>query len=272
MEEKPKNDSADQGSQNSGYQQPPVIHQTYNAPAQGRNCLYIVMGAVAIVVVMCVAVFGLWFGLWDKIRDTLTPKLPPPPVAVVDLSNTITNAIVSKGMLVTSESHQSNRNIRVNVIFGLLNANGYGASHFAEGTIFAGVDLESEFVKVTKVDEKHYKVMLPAAEITSCSLRPLTQYDRSTSAVANWDASLDLASYMALNEFVGNALKGGVLKDAETSAKRVVGDLLRTVVGDDVEVDINFHTSETPKIDDTCVAQEPLNWVYNPEKVEWTPK
>jgi hypothetical protein len=229
------------------------------------------VGTVIIVIVICIS----FFGFADKIQamlDSFIPKPPPPPVAVVDLSNTITNAVVSKGMLVTTESHQSNRNIRVNVIYGLLNANGYGASHFAEGTIFAGIDLESDEVKVTKIDEKHYTIMLPAPEITSCSLKPLTQYDRSTSAVGDWDAALDLASYMALNEFVSNALSTNILDDAEKSGKRVVGDLIRAVVGDDVSVEINFHSAQTPRIDDTCIAHEPEAWVYNAEKSEWSPK
>jgi hypothetical protein len=233
-----------------------------------RGCLYLVVGVVIIVLF----IGGQFFGFWDKVRDSLTPKLPPPAAAVVNLSNTITNAIVSKGMLVTSEMNKSNRDIRVNVVHGLLNANGYGASHFAEGTIFAGIDLESDLVRVTKISDKHYKIMLPAPEITSCSLKPLTQYDRSTSAVANWDATLDLASYMAITEFVSDALTDGILENAEQSGKRVVGDLVRAVVGNDVEIEISFHSVQTPKIDDTCEAHEPLDWVYNPEKFEWSPK
>lgn len=233
-----------------------------------RSCLYLVTGFVVIVLF----VVGQVFGFWDKVRDSLIPKPPPPAAAVVDLSNTITNAVVSKGMLVTSEMNKSNRDIRVNVVHGFLNANGYGASHFAEGTIFAGIDLESDLVRVTKVNDKEYKIMLPATEITSCSLKPLTQYDRSTSAVANWDATLDLASYMALNEFVSSALAEGILKNAEQSGKRIVGDLVRSVVGNDVTVIIDFHTGQKPRLDDTCIAHEPLNWVYNPETHEWSPK
>jgi hypothetical protein len=268
VEEKPKNEPVDQNEHGYAPQQPPIVYQTYNPPPQGRSCLYLVAGVVIVVIVICVSFFG--FG--DKIKEAFAPKLPPTAVAVVDMSNTITNAVVSKGMLVTSESHQSNRNIRVNVIYGLLNANGYGASHFAEGTIFAGVDLESDLVQVTKIDDKHYKIMLPAPQITSCSLKPLTQYDRSTSAVANWDSALDLASYMALNEFVNTALEGGLLDDAKQSAKRVVGDLIRAVVGTDIGIEIDFHTVETPKIDDTCIAHEPLSWAYNAETAEWSPK
>ena len=175
-------------------------------------------------------------------------------------------------MLVTSEMNKSNRDIRVNVVHGLLNANGYGASHFAEGTIFAGIDLESDLVRVTKINDKQYKIMLPAPEITSCSLKPATQYDRSTSAVANWESTLDLASYMALNEFVSGALADDILENAKQSGKRVVGDLVRAVVGNDVDIEIDYHALQTPKIDDTCIAHEPRDWAYNAEKFEWTPK
>jgi hypothetical protein len=233
-----------------------------------RGCLYLVTGFVIIVLFIA----GQFFGFWDKMRDLVTPKPPPPAAAVVNLSNTITNAIVSKGMLVTSEMNKSNRNIRVNVVHGFLNANGYGASHFAEGTIFAGIDLESDVVRVTKVNDKEYKIMLPAPEITSCSLKPLTQYDRSTSAVANWESTLDLASYMALNEFLSGALADGILENAKQSGKRVVGDLVRAVVGNDVTIQIDFQTLPKPRIDDTCVAHEPLNWIYNPANSEWSPK
>src|SRR5690606_19284372 len=132
------------------------------------------------------------FNIFGKFADAVMSFLRPPEIAVVDLSNTITNAVVSRGMLVTSESHQTNRDIHVSVSRWVMNSGGYDAAHFAEGTIFAGVDLESKLVKVTKINDDNYQIMLPAAEITSCSLKPLTQYDRSTSAVANWETVLDL--------------------------------------------------------------------------------
>lgn len=256
-------DQTEHGSSNRTYGDP-----LKNRSPVSRSCLYLVAGFVIIVLF----IGGQFFGFWDRVRDSFTPKLPPPAAAVVNLSNTITNAIVSKGMLVTSEMNKSNRDIRVNVVHGLLNANGYGASHFAEGTIFAGIDLDSDLVRVTKINDKQYKIMLPAPEITSCSLKPLTQYDRSTSAVANWESTLDLASYMAITEFVSDALIDGILENAEQSGKRVVGDLVRAVVGNDVEIEISFHRVQTPTIDDTCEAHEPLDWVYNPEKFEWSPK
>jgi hypothetical protein len=225
-----------------------------------------------VLALLLLLVFNSLFGFWDRLTGAVMSFLRPPEVASVDLSNTITNAVVSRGMLVTSESHQTNRDIHVSVSRWVMNSGGYEASHFAEGTIFAGVNLESKLVKVTKTDDTHYQIMLPPAEITSCSLKPLTQYDRSTSAFADWETVLDLASYMAMREFVTNALQSGLIEDAESGAKRVIGDLIGSVVGDDITIEITFHTNQTPKIDDTCVAQEPREWVYDAEEDAWTRK
>jgi hypothetical protein len=230
------------------------------------------MLSVALIVLVVILIFNGLFSVFDRLAGAVIAFLHPPEVATVDLSNTITNAVVSRGMLVTSESHQTNRDIHVTVSRWVMNSGGYDAAHFAEGTIFAGVNLESKLVKVTKIADDHYQIMLPATEITSCSLKPLTQYDRSMSAFANWETVLDLASYMAMTEFVDNALQSGLLEDAENGAERVIGDLIRSVVGNDVTIEIDFHSVQTPKIDDTCEAHEPLDWVYNAETFTWSPK
>src|SRR5690349_3827914 len=71
--------------------------------------------SVALTVLVVIVVLNGLFSIFDKLSGAVMAFLRPPEVAVVDLSNTITNAVVSRGMLVTSESHQTNRDIHVTV-------------------------------------------------------------------------------------------------------------------------------------------------------------
>lgn len=259
MEEKPKNAGSPSQALAS-------VRRLIAVPLSASRTLWIAALVIGVVVVI-----SFTFGVFNGIQDFFA-RLNPPTTAQVDLSDTIVNAVTSRGTLVTAESHQSNRDLRVSVTRWLLNSGGYGASHFAEGTIFAGVDLESDLVQATKQTGTAYRLMLPAAGITSCSLKPLTQYDRSTTAVGDWEAVLDLASYTAMNDFVRTAIDGGVLDEAERSAKRVIGDLLRTVVEPGVVIDIEFHPREIVRIDDTCEPHVPRDWVYDAAQGTWSKK
>lgn len=226
--------------------------------------------SLPVIVIVLVAGIGIasFFGNLAGLRDMFFPQTS----ASTEVSETITKSIYSQGVLKSADTTFSNRNIRINVRAGILNVLGHGASHQAEITIGAGVNLDSDALTVTALSEPNsYRVSLPPAFLVSCSLAPLLQYEQNGSLATNWNAVLDLANYAAMNEFVERAINSDLLSRAERNAERVVGDLV-TAIDRDIKLEFEFQKAPNIVKDPTCQPYEPRDWVYNDTEDFWEQK
>ncbi len=195
---------------------------------------------------------------------------PSPPVASVVTTQTIVQGIQPMGQLVSISAPLAKADIFVGVQQGALNTCGFGANHVAQGTIEAGINL----AQVTAEDVSYnaatdtYTLMLPPAQLTSCRVDFIRQYDRTTTACSvDWDEARLLANYTSLVEFRDDALEGGILNRAEQEARLVLGNFVELLTGSNVE--ISFSPLDSTTIPPSCQPEVPQGWVLNPETGAW---
>ncbi len=128
-----------------------------------------------------------------------------------------------------------------------------------------------------KYDEsaKTYTITSPAAQLTSCRIDYIDQYDNSKTACgADWDGARQLAQYEAIGDFVKDSIEGGILDRAQKQAQQTLGNfiqlLYKSVVGTDVIVKINFKANNASSIPSSCNPNPPQGWVYDEATKVWT--
>lgn len=200
-----------------------------------------------------------------------------PQQASVIPSQTIVNGIQPMGQLVSISAQVAKADIYVGVQAGALNACGFSVNHVAQGTIEAGIDLNQLTEDSVSYDEaaNTYTLNLPAAQLTSCRIDYIDQYDTSTTACsADWDAARQLAQYAAMNDFVTDSVAGGILERAQRQAQITLGNFIQYLhkasVGTDVTVKINFDGSPVPALPASCSPTPPQGWVYNAGDNTWS--
>jgi len=208
-------------------------------------------------------------GLIGSVQNVFSPR---PPVAAVMSSQTILTGIQPMGQLVSISAQLAKADIFVGVQQAALNACGFSANHVAQGAVEAGIDL----TKVTEANIRYdattntYTITLPPAELTSCRIDFIRQYDRSLTACSvDWDEARLLANYQALNEFRMDAIEGGVLTRAENEARITLGNFVTALTG--ARVTIVFQAAEsTPDAPPaSCQPEVPVGWAFDTTKNAW---
>jgi hypothetical protein len=229
------------------------------------GCLLLLLTPIVIAVLLGITTFGSVFdSIWSIFR-------PSPPVATVFSTDTIVQGIQPMGELVSISAQLAKADITIGIQQGVLNACGYGASHVAQATIQAGVDLtgvtSSNIVYDPTADT--YLLTLPAPRLTNCRIDDIRQYDTTTTTCSvDWDEARRLAEYIALQEFRDDAIEGGILSRAEREVRIVLGNFVQILTGSRVE--IGFSAPATaPLMDASCQPQPPAGWVQDANTGAW---
>jgi len=172
--------------------------------------------------------------------------------------------------LVSISSQLAKADIFVGIEQSTANMCGFSANHVAQGAVEAGIDLtlmhdeDATFDPATNT----YTIILPAAQLTSCRLDYIRQYDRSTTLCSvDWDEARLLANYAALVGFREDAIEGGILTAAEQQARVVLSSFIEGLTG--ASVVINFSQNSTLSIPSSCQPDIPVGWNYNEAENTW---
>jgi hypothetical protein len=196
---------------------------------------------------------------------------PEPPRAVTTSTQSLLVGIQPLGQLVSVSTQLAKADLHVGIRQGALNACGFGASHVAQGTIEAGIDLSRITERDLVYDEARetYILTVPAPRLTGCYVNYIRQYDRSTTACnVDWDEARMLAQHTALIEFRDDAVEAGLLNRARLETQLVLGNFVYLVTGRPVE--IHFHDEERPQMPASCDPQLPLGWSQDPITRRWS--
>jgi hypothetical protein len=195
----------------------------------------------------------------------------PPPVANIISSTTILAGIQPMGQLVSVSAQLAKADIFIGVQQGSFNTCGFSTNHVAQGTIEAGIDL----TKVTELNIQYdettdtYTILLPAAELTSCRIDFIRQYERSLTACnVDWDEARLLANYQAINEFRDDALESGLLDRAEQEARIALGNFITALTGARVSI-VFAQPDGPPSIPASCQPDVPTGWSYDIAQGAW---
>lgn len=231
------------------------------------NVAKVLIFLVAIVWIISSIVTGSIYSLFYGIRSIFTV---PPDSASVVATQTIVTGIQSMGQLVSISAQLAKADIGVSVERGAMNVCGFSANHVAQGTVEAGINLAA----ITEGNIQHdettntYHITLPAAQLTSCRVDFIRQYDRSTTAcVTDWDEARLLANYLTLVEFRNDSLEGGITTRAEREAREVLSRFVNLLTASAVE--IVFEPTNDTLIPPSCAPDIPQGWSYNEEAKRW---
>jgi hypothetical protein len=207
-------------------------------------------------------------GIIGGIRDIFNPQ---PQSAQVITTQTIITGIQPMGQLVSISAQLAKADIQVGIQQGALNACGFSANHVAQGTVEAGIDLANISADNITYDAltNTYRLILPAAQLTSCRVDFIRQYDRSTTACAvDWDEARLLANFRALVEFRDDSLEGEITARAEREARMVLGNFVNLLTG--AQVEIVFEASDTAVLPPSCQPEIPQGWSFDETTRQWT--
>lgn len=194
-----------------------------------------------------------------------------PPVAQVTTTQTLLQSITPLGQLVSVSVQLAKADIEVSVQSGALNACGFAANHVAAASIEAGIDLNSITEEDFVFDEETdlYRITLPPAQLTSCRIDYIRQYDRSrTMCNIDWDEARLLANAVAMQSFRDDAIEADILQRAEREAELVFSSLVKAITGKESE--ITFREPDANAIPDSCQPQPPEDWTYDAAGGFWT--
>ncbi|MCA9883602.1 MAG: DUF4230 domain-containing protein [Anaerolineae bacterium] len=234
-------------------------------PRRGLTCQILAAGFVGVILLVIITLAGIPNQISGAITN-LAASVNMPGAASVQIQDVIVSQFRTRSTLNVAEFKINIPNLRVNYTGGLLNASGFGASYAAFGEVQVGVNLQGDNVEITPIDGTSYQITLPQPYITSCSLTPLIEWDRSTSIAADWDAAEDAAYITAMRELVRKAVDDGYIEDAEYQAELALNDILRdityTVTQQAIDFNYVFTEAEQVVIDDSCEPPEHLKWTY----------
>lgn len=255
----------------------PMEQIIYEAPRrQGRSgCFWGVLGALGCLTILLLPLIvalligSVSFGsLLSNVQGLFTAH---PPVASVVSTQTILTGIQPMGQLVSVSAQLAKADIFIGVQQGTLNACGFSANHVAQGTVEAGIDL----TRITDADLQYdettntYTVTLPAAQLTSCRVDFIRQYERSlTACPVDWDEARLLANYEAVSGFRTDALENGILDRAQREAQVALTNFIHLLTGSDVK--IVFKTDTSAQLPASCTPDSPAGWVLDAATNAWT--
>lgn len=191
-----------------------------------------------------------------------------PQSAVTQSSQTIVNSVRPLGQLVSMSAQLAKADINVRIREGFPNLCGFSASHVAVGTIEAGVDLSRITEDDISLNDDILTITLPPAQITSCRIEDIRQYERSATACrVDWDGARRLAQHITINEFYEDAIEGGLLDRASLEATVVLSNFLNLSTGHMVEIQFRDEAPATPA---SCRPQAPDGWSFDEENNAWS--
>ncbi len=249
-----------------------------DVPPPGRGgcsgCAWGVAGALGCLALLILPIIVLLVGgtiTLNGLLGGIQNVFNPPPKATVISTQTILTGIQPMGQLVSVSAQLAKADIFIGVQQGALDACGFSANHVAQGTVEAGIDLTGITDSSVQYDETTdtYTILLPAAELTSCRIDFIRQYERSlTACPVDWDEARLLANYTALNDFRDDALEGGILSRAETEARTTVGNFVTALT--DARVSVVFTTPDgAPAAPPSCLPDIPQGWTVDPTTGSW---
>ncbi len=240
-------------------------------------------GAAGCLLILLVIVFGVALvtagsinGALDRAQGAVRFIVDaPPPEASTVSSQTIVTSVQPLGQLVSTSAQFAKADITVNVTQARLNACGHSARHVVEGTIDAGIDLQNfdEGSVVYNETTDTYTVTLPPAQLTSCRIDFIDQYDRRFPAAVcgiDWDELRQIANYRAVVELREDALEAELLERAERDAQDVVGNFVRALTGSNVEVQFAEAADGVVPVPSSCEGEIPEGWRLDPATQTWT--
>lgn len=241
-----------------------------------KRPLVVIFTIVIVVFIVGIIVLGVTGALSNFVTNVRVLFNPPQERAQVLSTQTIVTGIQPLGQLVTVSVQLAKADIYVGVQQGALNACGFSANHVAQGTVEAGIDLTQISDGDIAFDEasKTYTITLPAAQLTSCSVDFIRQYQRSTTTCnVDWDAARLLANYAALKGFQTDAIDKGITKKAEQQAKLTLGNfitlLYKQIQGQDVKVVFKFDSTISQSLPASCQPDAPAGWQYDDAGGAW---
>ncbi len=234
--------------------------------AGGLGCLVILMLPFVAALLLGLTTVN---GLFGTIQGIFNPQMPV--IAQVSTTQTIVNSIQPLGQLVSVSAQLAKAEIRIGIQQGALNSCGFSADHVAQGTIEGGIDF-------TRIDDAAvvyndltdtYTLTLPPAQLTSCRVDFIRQYNRSfTTCAVDWDEARLLADYITLIDFRDDAVEGGILQRAQQEVRVIVTNFVRALTGSNVEI-VFAEDSDTPIYPSSCTPDVPPNWARNEQTGQW---
>lgn len=256
-----------------------VLPTDYQPPVNGRQgcsgCAWGIGGALGCLALLILPIVVLLLlgtitvnGLVGSVQNIFSPR---PAVASVVSTQTILVGIQPMGQLVSVSTQLAKADVFVGVQQGALNACGFSANHVAQGTVQAGID----FGQITEANISYdqpsdtYTITVPPAQLTSCRVDFIRQYERSVTACnVNWDDASQLARYQVMSEFRDDALEGGVLKRAEDETRVTLSSFVRALTGANVVINFQEPDGAAP-LDPSCQPEPPQNWSFDAQTNAW---
>jgi hypothetical protein len=230
------------------------------------GCLGLIIVPIVVLLLMGTITIN---GLLSSVQNVFSPR---PPVAAITSSQTILTGIQPMGQLVSVSAQLAKADIFVGVQQGALNACGFSANHVAQGAVEAGIDL----TRITEANIQYeastntYTITLPPAELTSCRIEFIRQYDRTLTACAvDWDEARLLANYQALNEFRVDALESGLLSRAQNEARIALGNFVTALTGARVNIVFQVAESTPDTAPASCQPEIPVGWFFDTTQNTW---
>lgn len=267
-------------------QQPPIEDasplphlEVSSAARRRRGCLPYLLGGAGCLALIAVILIALIIATGGTLASVIGSvgnlvglgNLSSPPVADVVSSQTIVTGIQPLGQLVSISVQVAKAGVFVGVGQGVLNTCGYSANHAVQGAVEAGIDLTLTGEDNVRYDTARgaWVVTVSAPHLTSCRIDMIDQYAQSFSTCnPDWDGVRQLASYQALIEFRDDAVEGGILNRAEAETRLVLGNFVRSLTGEPVE--IRFETPENVVIPPSCNPEVPQGWWWDTANNHWT--
>lgn len=244
------------------------------APRQRSGCFWGFLGSLGclavLIILMAIPVIAVPATVANVIDNVLAPLRSRPPLAQVLGTQTIVQRIQPLGQLVNLSVQLVQADVLVGVEQGTLNACGFSANHVVQGAVEAGIDLSQLSEADLQYDEATdtYTLTLPQAQLTSCRIDYIRQYDTSTTTCSvDWDAARLMAQYSALSSFRDEQLSEGILSRAEREATLVLGSFLQVLT--DSNVEIRFADGDPAAIPASCQPQVPPGWNYDANRSVW---
>jgi len=254
-----------------------TIMPTTVSPSQEQRsgCFYGIAGALGCLLLLLLPVLVLLvtgaITLNSLISNIVGIFNGRPPIASVISTQTIVTSIQPMGQLVSVSAQLAKADVSIAIQQGALDACSYSAKHVTQGTIEGGIDLTKVGETDIQFDSETntYTVTLPAAQITSCRVDFIRQYDRSlTVCPVDWDEARLLANYEVINEFRDDALEGGITSRAEQEARVTLGNFIHLLTG--ATVNILFKTDTTTVLPPSCTPDIPAGWVLDATTHTWS--
>ncbi len=193
----------------------------------------------------------------------------PASVNVVS-SRTIVNSLRGLGQFVTVRGEFAKTDLKVAIHEGLLNSGFHEANHVAVGSIEAGVDISQFSRDNVRYDAENGAIhlTLPPPMVTTCNIEHIDQNEHSVTVFQrDWDAVRQLAEFEAIQQFLQDALEGGILEEAKSEIRERLGSFLNSLTGSRVHID--FAEGASAALGDTCLPDAPDGWQVDADSGDW---